>query len=95
MTVVDTQDAVRQSNSSMVDGAYESISLLGPMVREMRLKVSNDENQTSRVVELHARKCRVGSASECDLRVDDPGVAPFECLIFQGTQNNVVRWLTG
>ena len=47
----------------------------------------------SDIVELASRRCLVGSAPSCDVRVNEPGVAPIECLIFHGAKNNVVRWL--
>jgi hypothetical protein len=59
----------------------------------MRLKVSRDKSGTSDIVELASRKCLVGSAPSCHVRVNEPGVASIECLIIQGLENNVVRWL--
>ncbi|MDA1051897.1 MAG: hypothetical protein O3C40_15635 [Planctomycetota bacterium] len=93
MTIVDTQDVVCQELASSTNGVRESTSLLGLVGRGMRLKVSRDEPRASDIVELASRRCLVGSAPSCDVRVNEPGVAPVECLIFHGTKNNVVRWL--
>ncbi len=93
MMVVDTQDVVYGEVACVKSGAGESPSLLGPLGRSMRLKVSRDKPRASHIVELASRRCLVGSASNCDVRVDEPGVAPIACLIFHGAKNNVVRWL--
>ena len=93
MTVVETQDVVCREAAFCAKGAGESTSLLGPAGRSMRLKISRDAMGASNIVELASRRCLVGSAPSCDVRVDEPGVAPIECLIFHGAKNNVVRWL--
>lgn len=93
MTAVATPDVVFQEVARAKNGAGESASLLGPMGRGMRLKISRDKPRASDIVELASRRCSVGSGARCDVRVDEPGVAPLACLIFHGSKNNVVRWL--
>ncbi|MCB9938846.1 MAG: hypothetical protein H6823_11425 [Planctomycetaceae bacterium] len=93
MTNVVTQEPARREITSTPNLPREAGSLLGPVGRGMRLKVSRDDSLSSSVIELASRRCLVGSAPNCDVRVNEAGVAPIECLIFHGTQNNVVRWL--
>ena len=93
MTVVETQDLVCQEVAFNPSRSSESTSLLGPVGPGMRLKISRDKPRASDIVELASRRCLVGSAPSCDVRVDEPGVAPITCLIFHGSKNNVVRWL--
>lgn len=93
MTVIETQDTVCREDSSSTNGIGDSTSLLGPIGRGMRLKVSRDEPGTTDIVAIASRKCLVGSAPRCNVRVVEPGVAPVACLIIKGAKNNVVRWL--
>ncbi|MBI2481893.1 MAG: hypothetical protein HYV60_25570, partial [Planctomycetia bacterium] len=92
MSIVETQETdCREATYSVPKGVRQTSSLLGRAGCGMRLKVSRDAS--SDVVELASRKCRVGSAPSCDVRVNEPGIAPIECLIFHGSKNNIVRWL--
>ena len=93
MPIVETQDTVRRVAAAVPNGVRETTGLLGFVGRGMRLKVSRETSASSDIVELASRRCLVGSAPSCDVRVNEPGIAPIECLIFQGTKNNVVRWL--
>lgn len=93
MPTVETQDTVyRTATFSVPNGVRDTTSLLGRVDRGMRLVVSRDAPATSDIIELASRRCLVGSAPSCDVRVNEPGIAPIECLIFRGTKNNVVRW---
>lgn len=95
MPIVETQNTVRPvdtSATSAAQGVREATSLLGFVSRGMRLKVSRDASASSDIVELASRRCLVGSAPSCDVRVNEPGIAPIECLILHGAKNNVVRW---
>jgi hypothetical protein len=92
MPIVETQNTVRRVATSAAKGVRETTSLLGFVGRGMRLRVSRDASASSDIVELASRRCLVGSAPSCDVRVNEPGIAPIECLILQGAKNNVVRW---
>lgn len=93
MTIVDIQEPARRGTPSLTKHDRGLSSLLGPTERGMRVKVSREEFSRSDIVEIASRRCAVGSALSCDVRINEPGVAPVECLIFHGSKNNVVRWL--
>ncbi|MBC8353263.1 MAG: hypothetical protein H8E66_14795 [Planctomycetes bacterium] len=94
MTFVETQNVVWQEATSSTKGDREaSGSLLGSVARGMRLQVSDGESGNSEIIEVRSRSCLVGAAPNCDVRVDQPGVAAIECLILHGAKNKVIRWL--
>ena len=93
MTTADTLEPAQRPFSQDIQRNVRVQSLLGSVGRGMRLKVTHDESPSSDIVELPARKCFVGSAPICDVRVDEPGVADIECLIVHGAKHSVVRWL--
>jgi hypothetical protein len=43
------------------------------------------------IVQLSARKCSIGSARGCTLRLRAVGVRPIECLLLRGSRGTVVR----
>ncbi len=86
MTTVDTPD------SPLVTRPTRSPSLLGQIPHSLRLRLSPGLEGSQRIVDFPSGKCFVGSAAGCDLRVEDPDVAPLECLILRGAAHNIVRW---
>jgi hypothetical protein len=70
----------------------KAYGLLGQPARDLRLRISRDNGQAAETIEIGAPTWTVGAARSCGLRVDEPGVAPVECLIVRGEATNVVRW---
>jgi len=62
---------------------------------ELVLRISGP-NQQWRIVRLTSRKCLIGSAPYCTLRLKAKGISPVHCLILRGRQAAVVRcWAAG
>lgn len=65
-------------------------SLLGDTTGELVLRVANG-SQRGRLVRLAAKKCSIGSAANCTLRLRGEGIDPVHCLILRGSRQTIVR----
>jgi Inner membrane component of T3SS, cytoplasmic domain len=64
--------------------------LLGNTVGEMSFRIRGGEH-SGRVVRIRAQKCTIGSAADCTLRLNAPGVGNLHCLILRGEAGVVAR----
>ncbi|MBN2022164.1 MAG: hypothetical protein JW809_05175 [Pirellulales bacterium] len=59
---------------------------VGPLV--LRIRGTSRDGQ---LVRIRSRKCTIGSAPDCTLRLDAYGVGPLHCLILRGRRTTLVR----
>ncbi|PQO28361.1 FHA domain-containing protein [Blastopirellula marina] len=70
--------------------AKRASKLLGQAAAPLVLKVEGTERD-GQIIRVHASKCLVGSAADCQLRLIAADVLPKHCVIYRGESGMVVK----